>query len=102
MLYWMALTAKEARGSQSLEAIAQLAEVSVGSLRAFERGNSWPQAARMDRVLAAYATASGIDDARKLWRRALSLWEIHGEPPHLNLDDRMNGGSKPPSVPSTA
>ena len=86
MLYWMALTAQNVRGDESLESVASLAEVSVGSLRAFERANSWPQAARLDRVLAAYASVGGLGDAREIWRRALAQWEVDGEPPHLDSD----------------
>ena len=78
MLFWLATAAVEARGDRSVEEIAALANVSVNSLRAFERGNSWPQANRLDRVLAAYA-----GDGRVLWSRALELWTERGEATEL-------------------
>jgi hypothetical protein len=85
MLYWMASTCRQLRGDTALEVVAARAGASVGALRAFERANSWPQAHRLDRVIAAYADIAGIDgaDAREVWRRALALWEVHGEAPVL-------------------
>jgi hypothetical protein len=95
MLYWMASTCRDLRADTALEVVAARAGASVGALRAFERANSWPQAHRLDRVIAAYADIAGVDngDAREVWRRALALWEVQGEAPILPGPEELDGAA---------
>lgn len=83
-LSWLALAAKQTRESAraSTLQVAILADLqSDATIKRFEQGKHMP--VDLDTMLAAYARASNVKDARSIMELALDLWYEHGEAPRL-------------------
>lgn len=86
MLLYLSEAAKAARerAERRVEGVADLADVSVGAVYRFERGESWPH--KVDQVVSAYADIAGVEPL-EIWQRALNLWRKYGEGPLVGRRD---------------
>lgn len=66
--------------------VAELAGVQRSGIARFEDGKTWPR--NPDRMVKAYALASGYGDSRRLWRIAIGLWERYGEDVEMEAPPR--------------
>jgi hypothetical protein len=69
---------------RSLSAISGVSGVDRSTVWRFEEKGTWPR--KPDEMVAAYAKAIGLDDARELWDVALKMWYRHGKAPALPED----------------
>jgi hypothetical protein len=86
LLFWLGQAALRAREEADLKpaTIASTLGRREATIENFEKGLHMPQ--DLEAVLAVYAEACGLDDARDLVRDALRLWYEHGEAPSQNGD----------------
>jgi hypothetical protein len=99
-LYWLAEAAKQLREHAGVrpETVASIMDVGIHRIDRFEKAENWPRDA--ERLLAAYAQAVGIPDARDIYQRALDLWYEHGTSPLLSAkDDATRRGGAPGDLP---
>lgn len=84
MIYWLALVASQLREERdvSRQDVASRFRVDPSTIYRFESGRGWPR--DTDVMVAAYAKALGIDDARDIWKIALDMYLTHGTPPTLD------------------
>ena len=100
-LYWLAEAAKQLREHAGVrpETVASIMDVGIHRIDRFEKAENWPRDA--ERLLAAYAQAVNLEDARDIYQRALDLWYEHGTAPLLGAKDdvtRRDGGTDPPAL----
>jgi transcriptional regulator with XRE-family HTH domain len=83
MRYWLSCTLKEVRerAGQKPKTVAELAGVDASTISRFENNQAWPQ--KIDRMVAAYAMLSGVDDGRDLWHEAVERFRAQGGAPVL-------------------
>jgi hypothetical protein len=83
-LYWLAEAAKRLREEAGVrpETVASIMDVGIHRIDRFEKAENWPR--DPDRLMAAYATATGLQDPREIYQRALELWHAHGTAPLLS------------------
>lgn len=86
MSYWLAHALREKRqqAKVSVRAIAQILGADQSTIWRIEKGQTIPR--EVDRYVAAYAKALGLEDGRALWRLALEAWMEGGNPPILTED----------------
>ena len=85
--WWIAQAARDTRREHGIHpgAVAALVDVNQRTIDRFELAESWPD--DLDRYIAAYARAAGIDDAREIYELALQRWREQGAP--LTLDEHQ-------------
>lgn len=85
---WLAEACRGAReiAKVSQPDVARLAGVQRSGIARFEAGETWPR--NPDRMVKAYAVATGYGDSRRLWRIAIGLWERYGDDPLMEDDAR--------------
>jgi hypothetical protein len=99
-LYWLAEAAKDLREQAGVrpETVASIMDVGIHRIDRFEKAENWPR--DPDRLLAAYATATGLEDPREIYQRALNLWHAHGTAPLLSAKgDATKRGAAPEDLP---
>lgn len=86
LLFWLAMVARKIREDAGISPETLAVGGSGNMLRRFERAETWPQ--ELEDVLWLYAWLDGSNDPRVILRRALDLWQKHGEapPPPLGLE----------------
>ena len=81
MQHWLKEAALHLRGAETKEQVAAWAGVSYSTINLFETKATVPR--EIDRILAAYAIAGGLDDPRDVLLVAHGLWTLHGSMPQL-------------------
>jgi hypothetical protein len=91
-LYWLAEAAKQVREHAGVrpETVASILDVGIHRIDRFEKAENWPRDA--EQLLAAYAAATGLEDARDIYQRALDLWYEHGTAPLLSAKEDSTTG----------
>lgn len=87
--YWLSVTCQKARENveKSPAAISAISGLDPSTIYKFEDKGTWPR--QPDDLVAAYAKAAGIEDARELWDMALRMWHRHGQAPRLMEDGKV-------------
>jgi len=90
--YWISETLRSARENARIrpDDLARILNVNPKTIERLERDESFDR--HIDRYLAGYAYAIGLEDARQLWEMALQRWYKHGAAPEF----------KPPEGPAEA
>ena len=92
LIPWLALAChgvREVAGTSQGE-IARLEGLAPSGITRFEQGRNWPK--DPERIVKAYAVATGYDDSRSLWAIAIGLWKRYGD------DPQMEGAVRPPDL----
>lgn len=83
LIAWLAEACRGVRelAKVSQKDVAPHAGLARSGIARFEEGQTWPRDPA--RTVAAYASATGYPDSRRLWRIAIGLWERYGDDVHL-------------------
>jgi phenylpropionate dioxygenase-like ring-hydroxylating dioxygenase large terminal subunit len=102
-VYWLAVAARQVREHAGIRVDAIVNIIDPGHVIAahakidrFEKNENTPR--DLEAVIAAYAQAVGVKDARDIYQRAMDLWYGEGEPPQPPTTPDAGPGL-PPATP---